>query len=90
MADVNHYEGHLLLALYLLFGLLTRRASYRIAKSKSIVRIGGINILNHYARTGMAALMLARLYYVSYGYNIFLRKNNDQKENVSLMRDVSF
>jgi hypothetical protein len=69
--DVNHYEGTFVAGTLPAFWTVDAQASYRIAKSKSIVRIGGTNILNHYARTGYGSPYVGGLYYVSYGYNLF-------------------
>jgi hypothetical protein len=69
--DVNHYEGTFVAGTLPAFWTVDAQVSYRIAKSKSIVRIGGTNILNHYARTGYGSPYVGGLYYVSYGYNIF-------------------
>jgi hypothetical protein len=69
--DVNHYEGTFVSGTLPAFWTVDAQASYRIAKAKSIVRIGGTNILNHYARTGYGSPYVGGLYYVSYGYNLF-------------------
>jgi len=69
--DVNHYEGTFVTGTLPAFWTIDAQASYRIAKAKSVVRIGGTNILNHYARTGYGSPYVGGLYYVSYGYNIF-------------------
>jgi outer membrane receptor for ferrienterochelin and colicin len=69
--DVNHYEGTFVAGTLPAFWTVDAQASYRIAKSKSILRIGGTNILNHYARTGYGSPYVGGLYYVSYGYNLF-------------------
>jgi len=67
----NHYEGTFVSGTLPAFWTIDAQASYRIAKSRSIVRIGGTNILNHYARTGYGSPYVGGLYYVSYGYNLF-------------------
>lgn len=52
------------------FGWLDGQISYRIPNAKSLIRIGGTNILNNYKRTGFGNPYVGGLYYVSYGYNI--------------------
>ena len=69
--DVNHYEGTFVSGTLPAFWTVDAQVSYRMPKSKSILRIGGTNILNHYARTGYGSPYVGGLYYVSYGYNIF-------------------
>jgi hypothetical protein len=69
--DVNYYEGTFVTGTLPAFTWVDAQVSYRMAKSKSIIRIGGTNILNHYARTGYGSPYVGGLYYVSYGYNIF-------------------
>ena len=69
--DINYYEGTFVTGTLPAFWWVDAQVSYRMPKSKSIVRIGGSNILNHYARTGYGSPYVGGLYYVSYGYNIF-------------------
>jgi len=69
--DVNHYEGTFVAGTLPAFWTVDAQASYRMGKAKSVIRIGGTNILNHYARTGYGSPYVGGLYYVSYGYNIF-------------------
>jgi hypothetical protein len=69
--DVNHYEGTFVAGTLPAFTWVDAQVSYRKAKSKSIFRIGGTNILNDYFRTGYGSPYVGGLYYVSYGYNIF-------------------
>jgi len=69
--DVNHYEGTFVAGTLPAFWAIDAQVSYRMPKSKSVIRIGGSNILNHYARTGYGSPYVGGLYYVSYGYNMF-------------------
>lgn len=45
--------------------------SYKLPKTKSLLKIGGTNVFNKYYRTGWGNPQIGGLYYVSYGYNIF-------------------
>ncbi len=69
--DVNHYEGTFVAGTLPAFWTIDAQVSYRMPKGKSVIRIGGSNILNHYARTGYGSPYVGGLYYVSYGYNMF-------------------
>jgi hypothetical protein len=69
--DVNHYEGTFVAGTLPAFWTVDAQVSYRMPKGKSVIRIGGSNILNHYARTGYGSPYVGGLYYVSYGFNMF-------------------
>jgi len=69
--DVNYYEGTFVTGTLPAFWFVDAQASYKLPKAKSVIRIGGTNILNHYARTGYGSPYIGGLYYVSYGYNLF-------------------
>ncbi|MBD0278420.1 MAG: hypothetical protein ICV81_10725 [Flavisolibacter sp.] len=67
----NYYEGTFISGTLPSFGWLDAQVTYKVPKSKSMVRIGGTNILNNYQRTAYGNPYVGGLYYVSYGYNIF-------------------
>ena len=69
--NFNNYEGTFVAGQLPAFTWVDAQISYRKPKSKSVFRIGGTNILNHYARTGFGSPYVGGLYYASYGYNIF-------------------
>lgn len=69
--DVNHYEGTFVAGTLPSFTWVDAQVSYRMPKSKSVIRIGGSNIFNEYFRTGYGSPSVGGLYYISYGYNIF-------------------
>jgi hypothetical protein len=69
--NFNNYEGTFVAGQLPAFTWIDAQVSYRMPKSKSVFRIGGSNILNHYARTGYGSPYVGGLYYASYGYNIF-------------------
>lgn len=47
------------------------QVSYRLPKIKSVVKLGGNNILNQYYFNAVGNSFVGGLYYVSFGYNIF-------------------
>ncbi len=47
------------------------QVSYRIPKIKSMVKIGGSNILNKYYTSAFGNPLIGGVYYVSFGYNVF-------------------
>lgn len=44
--------------------------NYKFPKIKSMIKLGGTNILNHYYRNAFGNPMICGLYYVSFAYNI--------------------
>lgn len=68
--DVNYYEGTFVTGTLPAFTWVDAQVTYRIPKTKSLIRIGGTNVLNHYARTGYGSPYVGGLYYISYGYNL--------------------
>ena len=53
------------------FTTLDAQISYRIPKIKTMLKLGGTNILNNYYKNGYGNPEVGGLYYVSVGYNIF-------------------
>jgi len=45
--------------------------SYKLPKSKSILKIGANNLLNQYYYNAVGNSYVGGLYYVSFGYNIY-------------------
>jgi outer membrane receptor protein involved in Fe transport len=50
---------------------LDGQISYKFPAIKSIVKVGGTNLLNKYYRTGWGNPSIGGLYYVSFAYNVF-------------------
>jgi outer membrane receptor protein involved in Fe transport len=50
---------------------LDGQVSYKFPAIKSIVKVGGTNLLNKYYRTGWGNPSIGGLYYVSFAYNVF-------------------
>jgi outer membrane receptor for ferric coprogen and ferric-rhodotorulic acid len=47
------------------------QVSYKLSKTRSVVKVGGTNIFNRYYKTAFGNPEIGGIYYVSYGYNIF-------------------
>ena len=69
--DNNFYEGTFATGTLPSFTWVDAQVSYRMPKTKSIIRIGGTNVGNSYYRTGFGSPYVGGMYYVSYGYNLF-------------------
>lgn len=52
------------------FGTLDAQISYKLPKTKSMLKAGGSNFLNHYYRSAFGNPDVGALYYVSYGFNV--------------------
>ena len=52
------------------FTSVDAQVSYRIPKIKSMIKLGGSNIFNHYYKNAFANPQVGGLYYISYGYNL--------------------
>jgi len=68
--DNVYYESTFATGTLPSFGWLDGQVSFKLPKSKSMIRVGGTNLLNSYYRTGYGNPYVGGLYYVSYGYNI--------------------
>jgi hypothetical protein len=67
----NDYEGTFFSETLPSFGWLDGQISYKLPRSKSILRVGATNLLNNYQRQGAGSPYVGGLYYVSFGYNVF-------------------
>ena len=52
------------------FGTIDAQVTYKIPSAKSMIRIGGTNILNKYYKNAFGNPSVGGLYYVSFGFNI--------------------
>jgi outer membrane receptor protein involved in Fe transport len=68
--DNVYYESTFATGTLPYFGWLDGQFSYKLTKSKSMIRIGGTNLLNKYYRTGYGNPYVGGLYYVSYAFNV--------------------
>ncbi|UAY51027.1 TonB-dependent receptor [Ferruginibacter albus] len=53
------------------FSTLDAQVSYKLMKTKSMIKIGATNLLNHYYTTAYGNPSIGGLYYVSLAYNVF-------------------
>ncbi|MFM7839756.1 MAG: hypothetical protein ACKO6K_09325, partial [Chitinophagaceae bacterium] len=47
------------------------QVSYKFPKIRSLLKVGGTNLLNKYYRTAFGNPEIGGIYYVSYAYNVF-------------------
>ena len=66
----NYYEGTFITGTLPSVSIFDAQVSYRMPKTKSVIRLGGSNIGNTYRRTGFGSPYVGGLYYMSYGYNL--------------------
>jgi outer membrane receptor protein involved in Fe transport len=53
------------------FSTVDAQISYKLPDVRSIIKLGGTNILNKYYRTAFGNPSIGAVYYVSYAYNVF-------------------
>ncbi|HEV7620821.1 MAG TPA: TonB-dependent receptor, partial [Flavisolibacter sp.] len=53
------------------FGTLDAQVSYKLSSIKSMIKIGGSNLTNHYYINAFGNPQVGGIYYISFGYNIF-------------------
>ena len=53
------------------FATLDAQVNYKFPSIKSMIKIGGTNITNHYYTSGYGMPTIGALYYASFGYNVF-------------------
>jgi outer membrane receptor protein involved in Fe transport len=53
------------------YNTLDGQVSYKFPAIKTLVKVGGTNLLNKYYRTGWGNPAIGGLYYVSFAYNVF-------------------
>lgn len=53
------------------FSTLDAQVSYRIPKTKNLLKIGASNLLNKYYYSAIGNPLVGGMYYVSFGYNVF-------------------
>lgn len=69
--DAFFYEGDFANGNVNAIHTLDAQVSYKIPRIKSVIKIGGNNILNQYYFNAVGNSFVGGLYYVSFGYNIF-------------------
>ena len=68
--DNVYYEGTFATGTLPYFTWVDAQVTYKLPKTKSVFKLGGTNIGNTYARTGMGSPYVGGVYYLSYGYNL--------------------
>ncbi len=53
------------------FGTVDGFVSYKFVKTKSLIKLGAMNLWNKYYRSAFGNPQIGGMYYVSFGYNIF-------------------
>ncbi|MCX6205294.1 MAG: TonB-dependent receptor [Bacteroidetes bacterium] len=69
--DGFHYDGTFAAGEVASYKTLDAMVSVKLPKTRSLVKIGGTNILNKYYYTGYGNPQIGGLYYVSFGWNVF-------------------
>lgn len=69
--DTFMYEGTFAVGQVPSYSTIDAQLSYKFIKSKSILKIGGTNILNKYYVNGFGNAQIGGLYYMSFGWNVF-------------------
>ena len=64
------YEGTFAVGKVASFNTLDAVLTYKVPSIKSMIKVGGTNILNHYYQTAYGSPTVGGLYYVSFAYNI--------------------
>ena len=69
--DAFTWDGELANGKVNAFTTVDAQVNYKMKKIKTMIKIGGTNILNHYYKNGYGNPEIGGLYYVSLGYNLF-------------------
>jgi outer membrane receptor protein involved in Fe transport len=64
------YEGTFAVGKVASFNTIDAVLTYKVPSIKSMIKVGGTNILNHYYQTAYGSPSVGGLYYVSFAYNI--------------------
>jgi outer membrane receptor protein involved in Fe transport len=68
--DAFMWDGELANGPVNAFTSVDAQVSYRIPKIKSMIKLGGSNVFNHYYKNAFANPETGGMYYVSFGYNL--------------------
>jgi hypothetical protein len=69
--DKVYWEGTFGSAEIPAYGMLDAMVSYRLPKTKHLLKIGATNVTNNYYRSAFGNPSIGGLYYISFGYNVF-------------------
>jgi outer membrane receptor protein involved in Fe transport len=70
-ANSFYYEGTFASGMLPWVRTVDAAVTYKLPSTKSIIKVGGTNILNKYYRTAFGSPQFGALYYISFGYNVF-------------------
>jgi outer membrane receptor protein involved in Fe transport len=68
--DEVAYEGTFVAGNVPSYNTLDAVLTYKVPKIKSLVKIGGTNVMNKYYYTGFGSPGIGGLYYISFAYNV--------------------
>jgi len=68
--DAFMWDGELANGPVNAFTSVDAQVSYKITNIKSVIKLGGSNIFNHYYKNAFANPEVGGLYYISFGYNL--------------------
>ena len=69
--DEMTYEGSFAVGKVASFNTIDAVLTYKVPSVKSLIKVGGTNIMNKYYYTAYGSPKIGGLYYVSFAYNIF-------------------
>ena len=69
--DTFYYQGDLANGNLPSVQTVDAQVSYKLPKSKSIIKLGANNLLNQYYYNAVGNSLIGGLYYLSFGYNIY-------------------
>ncbi|TAF50852.1 MAG: TonB-dependent receptor [Sphingobacteriia bacterium] len=69
--DTFFYQGTFAEGQVPSYGTMDAMISYKLPKTKSLIKVGGTNIWNNYYINGFGNAQIGGLYYVSFGWNVF-------------------
>lgn len=69
--DGFYYEGTFAVGNVPSYSTFDAQVSYKLLKTKSIIKLGGTNLLNKYYTNGYGNVQIGGLYYLSFGWNVF-------------------
>jgi outer membrane receptor protein involved in Fe transport len=69
--DKVNWEGTFGSGVVPAYGTLDAQVSYKLSKMKTLIKVGGSNILNTYYQSAFGNPQIGGAYYVSVGYNVF-------------------
>lgn len=69
--DGFNYEGTFAVGNLPSYKTIDAMLSYKLPKTKSLIKVGGSNIFNKYYYNGFGSVQIGGLYYVSFGWNVF-------------------